>query len=135
MQVQPYLFFEGRTEEAMAFYAKAIGAETRAQMRFKESPEPTHAPPGSAEKLLHAEMRIGETVVMCSDGMCGGSASFNGFGLALSARDAAEANRFFTALGEDGQVVQPMGPTFFSPAFGMVKDRFGVLWMVMAASG
>jgi PhnB protein len=132
MQVQPYLFFEGRCEEAMVFYASAIGAETRALMRYRESPDPTHAPPGSAEKVMHAEFKVGETVVMCSDGMCSGQADFKGFGLALPVADAATAERVFGALSEGGEVRMPMGPTFFSPAFGMVADRFGVLWMVMA---
>lgn len=132
MQVQTYLFFEGRAEEAMAFYAKAIGAETKALMRYKESPEPSHAPPNSGEKVMHAEFRVGDTVVMCSDGMCSGNTAFKGFGLALSAKDAADANRLFNALGEGGQVQMPLGPTFFASAFGMVTDKFGVMWMVIA---
>jgi PhnB protein len=135
MQVQPYLFFEGQCEEALAFYASAIGAETKALMRYRESPEPTHAPPGSAEKVMHAEFKVGETVVMCSDGMCSGTPSFGGFGLALPVADVAAARRAFGALSEGGEVRMPMGPTFFSPAFGMVADRFGVLWLVMAGPG
>jgi PhnB protein len=135
MHVMPYLFFEGRCEEAMAFYATAIGAETKALMRYRESPEPTHAPPGSAEKVMHAEFKVGDTVVMCSDGMCSGTTSFKGFGLALPVADAAEAARMFGALSDGGTVQMPLAPTFFSPAFGMVFDRFGVLWMVMAGQG
>ena len=135
MQVQPYLFFEGRCEEAMAFYGTALGAEVKALMRYSESPEPTHIPPGSAEKVMHAEFRVGETVVMCSDGMCAGAPAFKGFGLALPVADAAAAERTFAALAEGGEIRMPMAKTFFSPAFGMVSDRFGVLWMVMAGPG
>jgi len=132
MQVQPYVFFEGRAEEAIDFYVKAIGAERKAVMHYSESPDPTHAPPGSAGKVMHGEFRVGETVVMCSDGMCSGNAVFKGFALTLSARDTDEANRFFNALGEGGQVQMALSPTFFSAAFGMVHDKFGVMWMVIA---
>jgi PhnB protein len=135
MQVQPYLFFEGRCEEALAFYAQALGAETRSVLRYRESPDPAPIPPGNGEKVMHAEFQVGGTVVMCSDGMCSGRPAFNGFGLALPVSDVAAAQRLFGALCDGGDVRMPMGATFFSPAFGMVTDRFGVLWMVMAGPG
>jgi PhnB protein len=134
MQVQPYLFFEGRCEEALAFYGKAIGAKIVDLMRFKESPEPPPpdmCPPGSDDKVMHASFTIGETTVMASDGRASGQPNFQGFALSLLAADEAEAKRLFTAVGEGGQVQMPLGKTFFSPAFGMVTDRFGVLWMVL----
>ena len=136
MQVQPYLFFEGRAEEAIEFYRKALGAEVNMLMRFKESPEPPQpgmVPPGSENKVMHANVRIGDTTVMLSDGRCGGRANFQGFALSLDARDAAEAERWFTALTDGGHVRMPLAKTFFSPKFGMVEDRFGVLWMIIAA--
>lgn len=136
MQVQPYLFFEGRAEEAIEFYQKALGAEVQMLMRFKDSPEP-HAPgmipPGAENKVMHASFRIGNTTVMGSDGRCGGKANFQGFALSLDARDDAEAERLFNALGDGGQVQMPLAKTFFSSHFGMVTDRFGVLWMVIVA--
>jgi len=136
MQVQPYLFFEGRAEEAIEFYQKALGAEVQMLMRFKDSPEP-HAPgmvpPGAENKVMHASFRIGDTTVMGSDGRCGGKANFQGFALSLDARDDAEAERLFNALGDGGQVQMPLAKTFFSSRFGMVTDRFGVLWMVIVA--
>ena len=134
MQVQPYLFFEGRAEEAIEFYRKALGAEVQMLMRFKESPEPPQpgmVPPGSENKVMHSNVRIGNTTVMLSDGRCGGRANFQGFALSLDARDEAEAERWFTALNEGGHVRMPLAKTFFSPKFGMVEDRFGVLWMVI----
>lgn len=134
MQVQPYLFFEGRAEEAIEFYRRALGAEVSMLMRFKESPEPPQpgmVPPGSENKVMHASFRIGDTTVMASDGHCGGRPNFQGFALSLDARDAAEAERWFTALGDGGHVRMPLARTFFSPKFGMVEDRFGVLWMVI----
>ncbi len=131
MHVQPYLFFEGRSEEAIEFYRKALGAEVTMLLRFKDSPEPAMNPPGSEEKVMHANLRIGSTEVLMSDGRCGGATAFQGFALTLNAADEAEANRFFTALGEGGNVQMPLTKTFFSPCFGMVMDRFGVMWMVI----
>jgi PhnB protein len=134
MQIQPYLFFEGRTEEALEFYRKAFGAKVDMLMRHKDSPEPPQpgmVPPGSGNKVMHASLRIGDTTVMASDGRCTGKPSFQGFSLSLTARDEAEAKRLFAAVGEGGQVQMPLGKTFFSPAFGMVADRFGVSWMII----
>jgi PhnB protein len=134
MLVQPYLFFDGRCEEAIEFYRKALGAEVIMQMRFKESPEPPPpgaVAPGSENKIMHASLRIGETTVMASDGQCQGQASFQGFALSLTAANEAEADRLFAALGDGGKVQMPLTKTFFSPRFGMVADRFGVCWMII----
>lgn len=134
MQVQPYLFFDGRCEEAIEFYRKAIGAEVQTLMRFKDSPDPLPpgmVPPGCENKVMHASMRIGNTDVMASDGNCGGKAAFQGFSLSIDASDEATADRLFNALADGGKVQMPMGKTFFSPRFGMVQDRFGVGWMVI----
>ncbi|KAB2837390.1 VOC family protein [bacterium] len=129
--IEPYLFFDGRCEEALEFYRKALGAEVEMLMRFKENPEPAMNPPGSGEKIMHASFRIGKARVMASDGNCGGKASFQGFSLSLSVANAAEADRYFAALAEGGQVQMPLAKTFFSPRFGMVADRFGMSWMVI----
>ncbi len=129
--VQPYLFFDNRCEEALEFYHKALGAEVTALMRFKDSPEPTGCPPGSENKVMHASFRIGDTTIMASDGRCSGKPTFDGFSLTISTGSEAEANRLFTALTDGGQVQMPLTKTFFSPAFGMVADRFGVSWMVL----
>jgi PhnB protein len=137
MLVQPYLFFEGRTEEAVEFYRSALGAEVTMLMRYKESPEPPPpgmVPPGSENKVMHASFRIGETEVMASDGSCAGKPSFQGISLSLTVRDEAEADRVFGALAKGGQVQMPLAKTFFSPRFGMVADRFGVSWMVIVPS-
>ncbi|HTQ77237.1 MAG TPA: VOC family protein [Burkholderiales bacterium] len=133
MQTQPYLFFDGRCEEAIEFYKGALGAKVDTLMRFKDNPDPQPGmcPPGSENKVVHAAMRIGETVVMCSDGMAGGKPEFKGFSLSVNAANEAEADRLFAALGKGGQVRMPLSKTFFSPRFGMVADRFGVSWMVI----
>ena len=133
MPITPYLFFEGRDEEAIAFYGQALGAETAMLMRNSDSPSPPPPgmlPPGSENKIMHAEIRIGDATLMLSDGHCAGAARFAGFGVSLPARDAEEAGRYFAGLSDGGEVRMPLGPTFFSPAFGMVQDRFGLLWMV-----
>ena len=137
MQVQPYLMFNGRCEEAIEFYKKALGAKVEMLMRFKDSPEPPQpgmCPPGSDNKVMHASLRIGETTVMASDGHCQGKPSFQGFSLSVSAANDSEAERLFAALGNGGQVQMPLTKTFFSSRFGMVGDRFGVTWMVIVAA-
>jgi PhnB protein len=133
MQVQPYLFFDGRCDEAIAFYQDALGAKVDVKMRFRDNPDPQPGmcPPGSEDKVMHASLRVGETVVMCSDGMAAGKPEFKGFSLSLDVPTEAEADRLFAAVGQGGKVVMPLGKTFFSPRFGMVADRFGVVWMVI----
>ena len=133
MQVQPYLFFDGRCEEAAEFYRGAVGAEVTAVMRFKDSPDPESmagCAPGSSDKVMHMSMRVGETTLFASDGRGTGDPEFEGFSLSLTLPDAGSAERVFAALGQGGQVQMPLGKTFFSPLFGMVADRFGVSWMV-----
>ena len=132
MNVEPYLFFDGRCEQALEFYKKALGARVDAVIRYKENPEPKYNPPNADEKVMHALFRIGETKVMASDGNCQGKPSFQGFALTLNAADAAEAKRRFDALAEGGQIQMPLNETFFAKSFGMVADRFGVSWMVIA---
>ena len=136
MQVQPYLFFDGRCDEALEFYQSALGAEVTMLMRFKDSPEPPTSgmcPPGAEDKVMHASVRISDANVLASDGRCQGRPSFQGFALSLTAPNEAEAERLFAALGDGGQVQMPMSRTFFSPRFGMVADRFGVPWMIYVA--
>jgi PhnB protein len=133
--VQPYLFFDGRCEEALDFYRQAVDAEVTALLRFKDSPDPTMRMPGVDEnKVMHANFRVGETQVMASDGRCTGHPSFQGFALSLTVPDGAEADRRFAALAKGGQVQMPLGKTFFSPRFGMVADRFGVMWMIIVTA-
>lgn len=136
MLVQPYLFFDGRCEEAVEFYRGALGAEVTMLLRYKDSPEPSQpgmVPPGSEDKIMHSSFRIGETTVMASDGRCAGQPSFQGFSLSISVTSAGEAERLFARLADGGQVQMPLARTFFSPRFGMVGDRFGVSWMIITA--
>ena len=133
MRVEPYLFFNGRCEEAVEFYKKALGAKVAMLMRFKDSPEP-HAPgmlpPGSENKVMHVSFRVGDTTVMASDGFCKGQTDFQGLSLSLTVSNEAEADRVFAALADEVHVQMPLNKTFWSPRFGMVTDRFGLGWMV-----
>ncbi|MCC4116908.1 VOC family protein [Aromatoleum toluclasticum] len=136
MLVQPYLFFDGRCDEAIALYRKVLGAEVTMLMRFRESPDPAPSgvlPVGSEDKVMHANLSFGDTQVMVSDGRCTGQPGFQGFALTVSLADVAEVERVFGALADGGQVQMPLERTFWSPRFGMLADRFGVSWMVMAA--
>jgi PhnB protein len=134
MQVESYLNFDGRCEEALEFYRRALGAEVTMLMRYKDSPEPCAPgmiPPGAENKVMHASFRIGNTSVMASDSHCQGKPNFHGFSLSIMVKSEDEAQRLFTALGDGGQVHMPLTKTFFSPSFGMVGDRFGLCWMIL----
>src|SRR5579872_939840 len=132
MQVMPYLFFEGRCEEAIEFYRKTLGAEVKMMMRFKDSPEKHNMgrPPNTDNKVMHATLRIGDSLLQASDGGCGGQPKFGGISLSLTVANEAEADRVFAGLSDGGQVQMPLTKTFFSAKFGVVADRFGVSWMI-----
>ena len=132
-QVQPYLFFDGKCEEALDFYKSALGAKVEMLMRFKDNPDPQPGmcAPGAENKVMHAAFHIGDTLVMASDGMAGGKPEFKGFSLSVNAQNEKDADKLFAALGKGGKVVMPLAKTFYSPRFGMVTDKFGVGWMVI----
>ncbi len=133
MKIEPYLFLDGRCDEAIEFYRKALGAQVQMLMRNRDSPEPSPPgtlPPGSEDKVMHASISIGDSMLMLSDGYCSGQPSFAGFSLAIGAADVAQAEKLFSALADGGKVQMPLGKTFWSPAVGTLTDRFGVGWMV-----
>lgn len=136
MHIQPYLFFNGRCEEALEFYRDVLGAQILMSMRYKDSPEPidpARVPPGFESKVMHMSFRIGDSTLMASDGCAADAPRFNGFALTLTTANDAEAERVFKQLADGGQVQQPLIKTFFSSSFGMVADRFGISWMVLVA--
>lgn len=131
--VQPYLFFGGRCDEALELYRTALDIKVDMLMRFSESPEPMPPgvlQPGFEKKVMHAAFRIGESTIMVSDG-CGDKANFDGFSLAVTVHDEAQAHRVFDALSVGGTVKMALAKTFWSPCYGMLTDRFGLGWMVM----
>ena len=131
MQVQPYLFFDGRCEEAVEFYRRALDAEVQMLMRWKDSPDKSMCTPSNENKVMHASLKINDARIMASDGRNSGQPEFKGISLSLDAKSEADAARMFNALAEGGQVVMPLGKTFFSPCFGMLADKFGVHWMII----
>ena len=133
MHVQPYLDFNGRCDEALEFYKKAIGAKVAMLMRWKDSPDKSMCTPENADKVMHAQFQIGDTTVMASDGRGTGKPNFHGIMLSISAASEAEVDRLFARLAEGGNVQMPLSKTFFSPRFGMVADKFGVGWMINVA--
>jgi PhnB protein len=137
MQVQPYLFFNGRCEEAIEYYRDTLGAEVTMLMRFKEMPCPDEGAitPENENKIMHANLRIGQSELMASDGRCSGETNFEGFSLSVAVQSDAEAERLFGLLSERGDVRMPMEKTFFASRFGVVDDKFGVSWQVMAFTG
>jgi PhnB protein len=132
-QIQPYLFLDGRCDEAVEFYRRAVGAEVVMLMRYKDSPDPGMAPPGMSDKVMHGNLKIGDSTILMSDGHGQGKPNFEGFALSLTVANEMEADKFFGALSQDGKVQMPLAKTFFSPRFGMLTDRFGVSWMVYVA--
>jgi PhnB protein len=133
MFVQPYLFFEGRCDEALAYYQAALGAKVNMLMRYRENPQQEYNPPASDDKIMHCSFSIGDTTLCASDGMCSGSPNFQGFSLSITVDTADEADRLFNTIADGGSVQMPIGETFYSPRFGMATDRFGVAWMVIMA--
>jgi PhnB protein len=132
--IEPYLFFEGRCEEAVEFYKQAVGAEVVMMMRYKDSPDPTGCGNIPGDKIMHVSLRIGGSNVMASDGRCDEPMKFQGFSLSLGVNTDAEAEKFFNALNQGGQVIMPLMKTFWSPRFGMLTDKFGVMWMINVLS-
>ncbi len=138
MRVEPYLNFDGRCEEAIEFYKSAVGAKVQMLMRFKDSPEPPKegcggVGPGAENKVMHASVTIGNSNIGCTDGQAQGKEKFSGISLSLAAANDAEAQKAFAALSAGGNVFMPLAKTFFSSNFGMVQDKFGVVWMVLVA--
>ena len=138
MQTQIYLFFDGRTEDALEFYKKTLGIEVEMLMRFKDAPgpdDPNCPPPSHPNAVMHSSFKLGGQNIMASDGHVGGKPDFKGFALSLAVKSEDEAERLFAALSAGGQVTQPLIQTFFSPKFGMLTDKFGVNWMVLVSQG
>ncbi|XHS79414.1 VOC family protein [Burkholderiaceae bacterium UC74_6] len=133
MKIDPYLFFDGRCEEAIEFYKSSLGAEVQMIMRNSDSPAPPPEgmlPPGSENKIMHSSLLIKGALIMMSDGHCSGKTEFKGFSISLDCDTQDEAHKFFDGLAAGGRVNMPLSQTFWAPLFGMVEDKFGVNWMV-----
>lgn len=135
-KIEPYLFLNGRADEAIAFYQDALGAELAMRMSFGDSPEksPMPLPPGWDQKVMHAALKVGDMLLMLSDGGCADATKFEGFRLSLACDGEAAARKAFDKLAAGGEVQMPLTKTFWSPLFGMLTDKFGVGWMVTIAA-
>jgi PhnB protein len=131
MNVQPYLSFEGRAQEAIDFYKSAVGAKVEMVMQFKEAPPEMQANIAHKDKIMHSAFKVGDTTIMATDGQCSGKSTFSGITLTINATSNGEAEKLFNALAQGGKVNMPMSETFFAHRFGMVNDKFGVGWMVL----
>lgn len=134
MRVESYLKFNGRCDEALAFYKKAVGAKVVMLMRFKDNPDGKMPPNIPGEQVMHCKFRIGDTDILATDCGCTDPLQFEGFQLSISADSGADAERIFNALCEGGRVKMPITKTFFASSFGMLQDRFGISWIVLAGN-
>lgn len=131
MNVQPYLSFEGRAQEAIDFYKSALGAQVEAIMQFKDAPPDMQANMPNKDKIMHSAFKVGDTTIMATDGQCSGASTFSGITLTLNVASVAEAEKAFNALAQGGKVDVPLTETFFAHRFAMLADKFGVGWMVL----
>jgi PhnB protein len=137
MEIQPYVFFDGRCEQALSFYADTLGAEVMLKMQYKDAPPDANRPadPKNDNKIMHASVKIGSSILMMSDDCMSEDVTPNGYRLSLTADDLAHGEKLFNALAEAGTVNMPWQPTFWSKGFGMVTDKFGIGWMVPIPQG
>lgn len=130
MQLNPYLAFNGTCEEAFKFYESCLGGKIESVSRFAGSPMEKHMPAGWGDKIMHARLRVGDTILMGSDGGPEHYQKPQGTSIALMVDTAEEAERVFQALSEGGSVQMPIQQTFWAVRFGMLADRYGVPWMI-----
>ncbi|HEY3412355.1 MAG TPA: VOC family protein [Armatimonadota bacterium] len=130
MQVEPYLFFSGQCEEAFKFYAQCLGGKITAMHTHRETPAGPQTPPEWQDKIMHARLELGGTVLMGSDSPPEWYEAPKGFSVSLSAGSPAEADRIFGLLAENGTIKMPIQETFWAARFGMLVDRFGIPWMI-----
>ena len=134
MKSNTYLHFNGNCEEAMAFYADVLGAETTMQMRFNEAPpEVRNTLPDFAQNLImHCTIETGDFILMASDFLNEKETfnSGNNFAVSINTSNEEEAVTIFNGLAENGFVVMPLDAAFWGGKFGMLRDQFGVNWML-----
>lgn len=130
MQLNPYLHFNGRCEEAFKLYEKVLGGKIEVMLPHEGTPAAEHVPPEWKKKIMHARLNIGDQVLMASDAPPGHYHQPQGFTVSISIKDPAEAERIFKALADKGKVTMPLDRTFWAQRFGMLVDQFGIPWMV-----
>lgn len=130
MKINIYLNFNGQCAEAIKFYEQAIGAQVLFKMNWGESPMAGELPPAMHNMIMHSTLQLGEGQIMCADSPPDRYEKPAGMSVSLHPSDAAEGERLFNALSENGNATMPFQKTFWSPGFGMCVDKFGIPWMV-----
>ncbi len=130
MQINPYLFFDGRCEEAFKFYEQLLGGKIKAMMTYEGSPAADHVPPEWRHKIMHVTLEVGGEPLMGADASPQHYSAPKGFSVSVSPANIADAERIFNAFAEGGDVGMALQKTFWAARFGMVTDRFGIPWMI-----
>ena len=130
MQMNPYLSFNGRCEEAFNFYQQCLGGEIGAIFRYAGTPMSGEVPADWQEKIMHGSITIGEQVLMAADVAPERYEEPKGFSLSLQIKSTAEAERIFRELSSNGRVVVPLEKTFWAALFGVLVDPFGISWLI-----
>ncbi|MBV9035737.1 MAG: VOC family protein [Acidobacteriaceae bacterium] len=130
MQLNPYLQFNGQCEAAFQLYQRCLGGKIEAMMKYADAPPEAQVSPDSRDKIMHARLVVGDAVLMGSDGGPERYELPKGFCVSIQIKDPAEAERIFNTLAENGQVHMPLQQTFWAARFGMLRDQFGIPWMV-----
>ncbi len=135
MHITPYLTFDGTCAEAFRFYEQALGGQIVMMTTHGEAPPMPDMPPVDPNRIMHAQLKVGDATLMASDAMGSHGQPMAGFHVSLMPATITEAERIWAALAEGGQVRMPLGPTFWSPRFGILADKFGTPWMVNCTEG
>jgi PhnB protein len=130
MQMNPYLTFNGQCEAAFKFYEKCLGAKITFMMPHEGTPLANDVPSDWRKKILHVSLQVSDRLLQGADCPPDHYQKPAGFSVKLDPKDAAEAERVFSALAENGTVQIPLQETFWAIPFGMLVDRFGILWTI-----
>lgn len=130
MQSNPYLFFNGECEAAFKFYEQCLGGKIDSKMTYGESPMADQAPPEQRDRIMHAQLTVGDIVLMGADAPPHMFEKPQGFYVNLQFDNVEDAEKIFNALAENGTVRMPFEETFWAKRFAMLIDRFGTPWMI-----
>jgi PhnB protein len=132
--INPYLNFAGNTEEAFKFYKSVFGGEFSTVQRFKDTPESGRVPEKEKNMLMHIALPLGKTnTLMATDALESMGHKFtagDNIHLSVETESKDEALKIFNGLSAGGTVKMPLADTFWGAYFGMLKDKFGIHWMV-----
>jgi PhnB protein len=131
MRLNTYLNYGGNCAEAFRFYEQHLGARIGMMMKHGEMPDPSKVLPGMRDSVLHAQITIGDAVIMASDVPADRFKPMRSVYLSLSVDSDADAERIFTLLADGGDIFMPMQETFFASRFAQLRDKFGTSWMIM----